>query len=484
MTRFSHREMSAIALLALTTLFTVTSAHAQYKVLYSFGQNGGADVVSPTGAIAQGDDGALYSTAPNGGANNWGGVFKFTPALGTEKLLYSFCALTHCSDGDLPATGLSLRPDGHFTGTTGVSNGYNGPATIFDISTTGTLTTLLALTNPEDGGEPTVSPIWGPDGQFYGTTTNGGAFSINCGTVYRLSSIYSVIYKFHKVDGCNPVGLVLGTDGSFYGTTRSGGTANAGVFFKITYRPGQSTLFSVLGEFTSTYGSPIGSLVEGSDGNYYGVTAGVSNTSSFGSIFQATAAGVITTLHILNGSSDGKYPGAALTFASDGNLYGTTQGGGSASGGTLFKITTTGAYSVLYNFPGQNYGFNPTTTMQDTSGLLYGDTLYGGAYSGSSYNCSYNQNAGCGVFYSWNATLPAFVSSIQLMGPVGSTVEIVGQGFHADSDVLFNGVLTSSTTKSANYIVATVPDGATSGYITVYSGDGYVPSIRPFIVTP
>jgi uncharacterized repeat protein (TIGR03803 family) len=488
MTRIRNRRRFAIALLAITVASAATS-HAQYSVLYSFGVTGGVDAANPIGAIAQGEDGSLYSTAQIGGAPDWGAAYKVTTA-GNERLLYSFCSLTNCADGQTPIGGLTLRPDGHFLGTTefNVQGIAQGNGTIFDISTIGSLTTVYSFTGGTDGANPTASPILGPDGAFYGVTQDGGGPS-GCGTIYRLSAVFAVIHTFDKVHGCNasnnPFGaLVLGTDGSFYGTTPSGGTANNGVVYKLTYRPGKSTPFAVLANFDSTYGPPIGALVQGSDGNFYGVTAGIQGKVS-GSVFKVTPSGGLTTLHALNGTTDGQYPAAGLTFASDGNFYGTAQGGGAHLSGTLFQITPAGSFSVLYNFAGVvGDGFLPTNTVQRTNGLLYGVTTSGGAHEGLNYNCSLNINFGCGVVYSWNGGLPPFVSTVQLMGKVGSSVEILGQGFLSATAVSFNGTPASAKVQSGTSLWATVPAGATTGFVTVTASGGTLTSNRPFIVMP
>jgi uncharacterized repeat protein (TIGR03803 family) len=479
MTRFTNCRLFAIALLA--TAFTATAAHAQYSVLYNFGASGGVDAAYPIGTIAQGEDGALYSTAQIGGANDWGAVYKVT-TTGTEHYLYSFCAQAECADGDSPVSGLTLRPDGHFLGTTPLSDGYNGPGTIFDVSQTGGFSSLYTFSNSTNGALPQTPPILGPDGNFYGVASEGGSIA-GCGVIYRFNgSTLTVVHNFNGPQGCNPTGLVLGSDGNFYGTTQAGGSAKTGVAFQFTIRTGKAPIFTVLTNFASTNGAPVGSLVEGNDGNYYGVT-GTSGKAA-GSVFQLTTGGVLNTLHVLNGTSDGAYPTAGLTFATDGNFYGTASAGG-AGVGTLFQATSAGGFNVLYTFLGQNSGWGPGATVQHTNGVLYGVTNYGGAYEGLGYDCGYNQNDGCGVLYSWNGGLPAFVSTVQLMGAVGSTVEILGQGFTASTAVSFNG--TAATTikvQSGEALVATVPPGATTGSITVTTSTGTLTSNRQFIVTP
>jgi uncharacterized repeat protein (TIGR03803 family) len=479
MKKNKNYKMLAIGLLTLAVVSAAVPAHAQYSLLYNFGVSSVADASGPLGAIAQGEDGSLYSTGLLGGARNLGAVWKITPS-GKETVVYSFCSLT-CADGDLPNTGLTLRPDGHFLGTTASSDPSGSlPGTIYDVSQTGSFSMLYP---PMNGTALGISPVLGPDGSFYGITSGG---SNGCGTVYRLSAVFTVIHTFDKTHGCEPSTLVLGTDRSFYGTTSSGGTSNSGVVFKLTYRPGLATLFSVITNVSSTNGAPVGSLVEGSDGNFYGVTTRTPSSGVNGSVFQVTPNGVLTTLHALNGTTDGGLP-TALTFASDGNLYGTAVLGGAEGGGgvgTLFQVTLAGTYTVLYRFTGPNSGASPFALVQHTNGLLYGSANVGGAFSGSSYHCDLNPNDGCGVVFSWNGNLPAFGSTVQLMGAVGSEVEILGQGFTSSSIVSFNGVPATATVQSGTSLHATVPVGATTGSITVTTSTGTLTSNRQFVVLP
>lgn len=480
MKKNKNYKMLAIGLLAFTVLSAATPAHAQYSLLYSFGVSSATDAMDPEGPIAQGEDGSLYSTAIDGGATNWGAIWKITPA-GKERVIYSFCPLPlTCAgdDGNSPIVGLTLRPDGHFFGTASFSDGTNNPNILFDVSPTGSFTKLY--TAPI--GTALNIPIWGPDGAFYGI--NGGG-SDDCGGIYRLSVTFTVIHNFDNPHGCGPIGLVLGTDGSFYGTTDPDGTSNAGVFFRLTYRPGLAALYSELANISATLGAVSGNLIEGSDGNFYGFTL-AANNGPRGSIFKVTPGGVFTTLHTLNGTTDGAFIGA-LTLASDGNLYGTADLGGAEGGGgfgTLFQVTPAGTYTVLYRFTGPNSGAAPIAIVQHTNGLLYGITVDGGAFSGTTYECALSHLNGCGVVFSWNGNLPAFVSTVQLMGAVGSEVEILGQGFTSSSIVSFNGVPATATVQSGTSLHATVPVGATTGSITVTTSTGTLTSNRQFVVLP
>lgn len=360
MTRMKKYQI-AIALLAMLVIAVTTPTHAQtFSELYAFESN----VAYPIGAVAQGEDGALYGTGSGGdgpgGPFAVGGVYKITPA-GKEEYLCVFSSV-NCAGSP---TGLTLRPDGHFLGA------------IFDVSPTGDLTTLYSLTGGKDGGlwgYPQAPPIEGADGSFYGVAQLGGGSS-GCGTIYRMTQAgFTLLYQFDKLHGCNPAApLVLGTDGNLYGTTVNGGTEGGGVVFQLKLRPGKAAVLTVLANFDETNGHPWSPLVQGNDGDFYGTTSGVKNFGTFGpgtgTVFKITASGTLTVLHTLNGTTDGSNPRTGLVQATDGNFYGTASilGTPQPNGpfwceqgcGTLFQITPEGTYSVLYTFDGSGSGEFP-----------------------------------------------------------------------------------------------------------------------------
>ncbi len=141
--------------------------------------------------------------------------------------------------------------------------------------------------------------------------------------------------------------LVQGSDGSLYGTTYDGGVNGAGTVFKITLTGSLTTLYN----FTdgADGGFPIAGLVQGTDGNFYGTTYS-GGTDSAGTVFQITPTGSLTTLYSFTGGADGVSPYAPLVQGTDGNFYGTTLGGGTNGGGTVFTITPAGILTPLYSF--------------------------------------------------------------------------------------------------------------------------------------
>jgi uncharacterized repeat protein (TIGR03803 family) len=212
-------QLSGRLALAIFTLVLAwqTPAQAQtLSVLYNFGSESG-DPLGPInpGTIAQGRDGNLYSTTPEGGLDGEGAVFRITPA-GKLSLPHSF----DVKEGGFPSSGLTLTTDGSFYGT---AQGP-GAGVIFKVTSTGKYTILYELTGA-DGGTPEAAPLEGTDGNFYGTVYEGGSQAL--GSVYKLtrSGTFITLYSFDNTHGAFPLSpLVQGSDGNFYGTASQGGT--------------------------------------------------------------------------------------------------------------------------------------------------------------------------------------------------------------------------------------------------------------------
>ena len=478
MTKNRTRDLFSLLMLLVIVCVASTLAPGQtFSVLYNFGTNSG-DLTDPLGFIAQGHDGNLHSTADGGGAYGYGAIFRITPA-GTLTRLYSFDSALGPGE-----SGLVLATDGNFYGTTEGSGGGSSGA-LFKVTPSGTLTVLYTFQGP-DGSDPVAPPIRATDENFYGTTALGGAHSL--GTVYKLTSS-STLTTLHSFDGTHGeipyAPLVQGLDGNFYGTTSSGGSKCqlCGVVYKIT--PGGK--FTVIYNFDGTHGAgpTLGSLIQGSDGSFYGTTT-EGGPKGYGNVFKITPTGKLTVLYNMNGTTDGWQPNAGLLLATDGNFYGSTAYGGSSNNnncnpstgpgcGIIFQITPNGAYKVLHNFDSTAGQLPYATLLQHTNGILYGDTYQGGTGT----QCG---TFGCGVFYSLNMGLKSFVSLVSTTGKVGKTVEILGQGFKGTTAVSFNGVPAAFKVVSNTYMTAVVPIGATTGFITVMTPKTKLKSNKKFRV--
>jgi uncharacterized repeat protein (TIGR03803 family) len=328
------------------------------------------------------------------------------------------------------------------------------------------------------------------DGSFYGTTTYGGANG-DWGTVFRITpgGTLTTLHSFAGPDGTDPFALTQASNGSFYGTTGNGGTYDyfcngCGTIFKITPAGAFTTLYSFTGG-TDGY-NPLAGLVQATNGSLYGTTAygGISGDpalcqSGCGTIFSMTPGGTLTTLYTLCAEincTDGAYPYAGLIQATDRNLYGTTLGGGvtgsSYTYGTVFKITPSGALTVLHSFDGTDGSFATAGLLQATDGNFYGTTSQFGAT-----DC-------CGTIFRLSVGLGPFVKTLPTSGEVGTLVRILGTNLTGVASVTFNGTAAMFTAVSPSLITTNVPTGATTGTLRVVTAGGTLSSNVAFLVRP
>ena len=469
-------RMLALSVLALAGFFAVTASAQTYTKLYTWPEDTRNETgIGLAGIMTQGRDGNIYGTIGDDNSNAAGSAFKMTPS-GTFTRIYSFCSLSKCADGSQPWGGLSLGKDGNLYGTTTGGGSFNS-GTAFQLTPAGALTTVWNFDNGTDGGVPWYPLLQGLDGSFYGVsnTQYSGDYGAFVKLVPTATPPYkeSVLIDFNYTDGNDPNLPTQGTDGNFYGSTFSGGTKGLGVLFKSTAAGVETVLHNFTGY--STDGSyPIGALVQGNDGAYYGVTW-EGGSSNLGTIFKVTSTGTYTLLHNFVGRpNDGAYPRSGLILGSDGNFYGTTLNGGTVNDGTIYKVTPSGQVTVLYNFCSLSNcadGFSPVIPLlQHTSGKFYSST------SGNSLGGSY--------FYSLDVGLAPFVKIVNWAGKVGTTVELLGQGFTGTTGVSFGGVPATFKNVADTYMTATVPAGARSGTLTVTTFTGSMASNRAFLVTP
>jgi uncharacterized repeat protein (TIGR03803 family) len=305
----------------------------------------------------EGSDGNFYGTTSQGGTHPGAGTVFVISGGGSFAVLHNFDG----TDGAGPYAGLVQGTDGNFYGTT-ISQGPNGYGTVFKITPAGVLTTLYAFSSG-DGASPFGTLVLGTDGNFYGTTVGGGHNSNcdgldTCGTVFKitpagvLTTLYNFCSQTHCTDGIEPyAGLVQGADGNFYGTTWMGGTncvpglnGGCGTVFKITPDGTFTSLYSFCTQANCTDGKNpyYGSLVQASDGNLYGSTwlGGTATRcpNGCGTIFRITTGGSFTTVHAFT-FTDGQLPYSGMIQATDGNLYGTTSSGGGHDDGTIYAFT-------------------------------------------------------------------------------------------------------------------------------------------------
>jgi uncharacterized repeat protein (TIGR03803 family) len=362
----SRSTLTFIATLMLAMAVSAQPAQAQnykFKVLHTF-HGASNDGAAPWGVLVCDRAGNFYGTTTSGGSGrgfctNYGGcgtAFKFDKS-GKEIWLHSFTF----PKGWSPETGLLLDKSGNLYGTTYAGGDTScdsiGCGTIFGLSAAGKETVLHKFKGSPDGQFPTEQPlVEDPSGNFYGTTGLGGEYGL--GSIFEIdkAGTETVLYSFTGYsDGAGPIGVILDTSGNLYGVAFDGGIA---------------------------FGN-----------------------SGYGVAFELDASRKFSVLHTFDGG-DGANPQSALIFDSEGNLYGTTQNGGSGEcGGTgcgaVFELSPQSgggwSESVLYAFcslsgcvDGEKPLFGPLA--MDTAGNIYGTTYFGGAGGGC-------RPSGCGVVF-------------------------------------------------------------------------------------
>ena len=264
------------------------------------------------------------------------------------------------------------------------------------------------------GAAPYAGLVLGADGNFYGTTSQGGVN--NLGTVFQLTpgGSFTSLFSFNGINGANPkAALTPGDSGTFYGTTFAGGVSNWGTIFLITTNGAFTNLFSFTGTNNPYQGAaPAAALVADGAGNFYGTTGygGATNALylnnahdllgyGYGTVIELTTNATVTA-SVVFGGTNGANPSGGLVLAKDGNFYGTTTWGGNGlSGnfpgyGTIFRLSPDGTFTNIYRFGGGSEGaFIYAGLVEGDDGYLYGATFAGGSVgNGALFKISTNGN--------------------------------------------------------------------------------------------
>ncbi len=354
------------------TGIAIACAPGAESTVYAF--SGLTDGSTPYGSLLLGSDGNLYGLTYVGGAYGGGEAFSIAPD-GSETVLHSFGAGT---DGANPHGSLIQGSDGNFYGVTAYG-GSNGHGVVFALSASGIESVLYAFGTGSDAEDPYGSLLQASDGNFYGTSVHGGAYG--AGTVFMVTAQGSelVLHSFGGAgDGQTPFGsLIQASDGNLYGMTGAGGTYGSGTAFRMTLQGAESLLHSF--GSASDGANPAGSLVQGGDGNFYGLTRD-GGAYGMGAVIELAGDGTESVLASLGAGADGANPFGDLLAGSDGNFYALTRGGGASGAGAVLLIAPGGAESVLYSFAATQDGAAPYGSLtQAADGTLYGMTSAGGS---------------------------------------------------------------------------------------------------------
>ncbi len=362
------------------TIFRMTPAGAITTLVEFTDTVGPARGAYPRSGLIIGGNGRLFGTTDTGGTGFAGGVGTlFSLALDGSDFT------THVDFGSVAVPGrypnsLLLASDGNIYGTT-FRGGTGGYGTFFRWSAAGAFTQMFsftALSGSFKGNNPSGSLAEAPGGLIYGTTRLGGA--ANQGTVYTTTTAgaFTTLYTFNSSNtpfsGFTPNGLIRANDGSFYGPTLDGANAAGagllrGTLYKINSAGALTTLYDAS---TVTALRPYSGLIEGPDGNFYGTSQGGSASTVGGNVFKMTPAGAVTTLVSFSGTGSQLNSGSspvdgALVFGTDGKLYGATNYGGPAGGGTIYRVSLN---SIAVQYPVKTTLTDAVSTVDFGTGSL------------------------------------------------------------------------------------------------------------------
>jgi uncharacterized repeat protein (TIGR03803 family) len=383
-----------ILTLAAAIASLVTAATAQtFQVLHQFADLGNPQGVidgdRPLGGLLRDASGNIYGTTASGGGQGNGVVYKIK-RTGKEIVLFTFGDPAVTGAG--PLTPLTQDQAGNLLGIADGGPGLGG--VIFSISATGAETIVHAFDTSHKAELLTGGILLDAKGSIFGTSLTAGIgpcrFFVGCGVVFQIDKAgrFHAFYKFTGgPDGSRPFGpLVEDVVGNLYGVAQQGGDLNCiidldnpefpepgcGTVFKLSQHRELTVLHTF--EAGADGAGPQPGILRDSSGNLYGTTD-LGGTFDHGTVFKIASDGTYTVLHTFNGT-DGQGPNGYLVADDAGNLYGTTQGGGANGAGTVFQLTPAGQLIVLHDFTGGEDGEFPLAgVIRDAKGNLYGTTI-------------------------------------------------------------------------------------------------------------
>jgi uncharacterized repeat protein (TIGR03803 family) len=374
-TRIRKSHLWWMRLLCVLMAAAIALAQAPVEhVIHSFSNfPHGANPYAPLTRDAQGN---LYGTTCQGGPANEGVVFKLALS-GQQTALYSF---TGGADGGCPYGGVVRSSAGEIYGTTTYGGDTANAGVVFKLDVSGRETVLHTFTGGTDGAHPYGGVTTDSAGNLYGTTYGGGSTNCTggCGVVYKVGAggQETVLHTFvGTADGANPyAGVTLDSAGNMYGTTYTGGAQALGTIYRLDAADHLTVLYN--GQPATGGGFYAGVILDEAS-NLYGTAA-----NGDGFVYKLDGAGKYTVLYTFRHAQGPFRPEGELVRDSQGNLYGTTQYGGTAKLGALYKLDSAGNLSVLYSFPGAGTDLLPagpnSGVIRDSAGNLYGTTAYGG----------------------------------------------------------------------------------------------------------
>ena len=335
----------------------------------------------------------FYGTSGGGGSHGKGTVFSIAPNGTGFSVVYSFKG---GQDGSGSDAGLTVIGNTLYGIT--ASGGASGKGTVFSVTPAGAFSTLYSFKGGNADGAQPLAALTNLRGTLYGTTSSGGsanngtAACTNCGTIFSITTAgkEKTLYFFGAKanDGIMPDSHLVFVGGTFYGTTASGGPGSVtgnGTIFSVTPSGKEAVVYALKdADGSCTFGCTLAKL----GGTLYG-TATLGGKNRVGSIFSITTGGAFTTLYSASTKDkNGGVPVGALTDA-NGLLYGTMSAGSPGGNGTVFSMTTAGKVTTIYMFAGGSDGAKPQSRLTLLGNALYGTTAQGGGdNAGTVYSIS------------------------------------------------------------------------------------------------
>ncbi|MBV8068055.1 MAG: hypothetical protein JO113_08750 [Candidatus Eremiobacteraeota bacterium] len=351
------------------------SPASAFRTIYSFQGAGSGDGSYPTSGVIFAH-GELYGTTSAGGLSSQdaGTAFKAT-VLGSESVIHSFEFAPY---GAYPQ---ELLPNKDFFYGLAGDGGTHNEGVVFRLAKSGLERVLHEFSGAPDGAYPNGSLIL-VKGTLYGTTSAGGRYGVGIVFTVTQSGKERVLYSFKLgTDAAFPAAGLVDVNGTLYGTSSAGGAYNWGTVFAISLSGKEHVIYSFKGGADGA--SPTVSLID-VGGLLYGTTSAGGGYHDDGIVFAVSPSGKERVLHRFRGTpDDGAMPESPLIYVS-GVLYGTTNAGGIADLGTIYRVTTSGRLRLLHAFASQAEGENPQGPLLDVGGVLYGTANGGGVASGCS----------------------------------------------------------------------------------------------------
>jgi uncharacterized repeat protein (TIGR03803 family) len=361
----------------------------------------------PFGGVIRGSDGLLYGTTHYGGSNSHGTVFRLNTNGFGYTVIHNFGAIS--GDGQRPVAGVIEASNGALYGTTW-EGGISNFGTIFMVQKNGSGYQVLHRFTGANAS-PYAALMQASDGKLYGTTFQGGLY--DRGTIFSIETNganFQIIHSFGSVtnDGSNPRDSVIeASDGRLYTTTVNGGTSNYGTVVGVNKNGASYSVLLSFGSGATSGRNPYATVIEAGNGVLYGTTT-YGSQDDRGTVFRINKDGsgyqILWHLGVVSGNP--QHPRARLLKAANGLLYGTGRDGGSVGRGALFSLNTNGtSAAVLYSFvigSGEG-GVNPAAPLIEApDGTFYSSSERGGyadrgtifkyARAASKYTTLYSQN--------------------------------------------------------------------------------------------